>query len=75
MPIHNGCRVVAADTPTQAVQYRKLAEAIRTLVPTWNDPETRAELARMAACYERLADFIDETDKPPYLKDFHKPRH
>lgn len=44
-----------------AAQYRELVEAMRTLVPTWNDPETHAELAWMAACYERLAEIMEGT--------------
>ena len=66
---------MAVDTPTQAAQYRELAEAIRTLVSTWNDPETRAELVWMAACYERLAAFTDEAGKRRHLGDSQKPRH
>ena len=54
---------MASHTPTQAAQYRQLAEEIRTLFATWSDPETRAELAWMAACYERLADFATEAGK------------
>jgi hypothetical protein len=66
---------VSADTPTQAEQYRQLAEEIRTLVPTWNDVEIRAELAWMADCYERLADFTDETREQRPLEDSQKPVH
>jgi hypothetical protein len=64
-----------ADTPTQAAQYRQLAEDIRTLVPTWSDPETRAELEWMAACYERLADFTDQAAKRQQFGDSQKLVH
>ncbi len=60
---------VVANAETQAGQYRELAEAMRSLVPTWKDPETRAELAWMADCYERLADFADEASKRRLLED------
>ena len=53
---------MTAETSTQAAQYRELADEIWTLVPTWRDPELRAELAWMAACYERLADFTDDVN-------------
>lgn len=66
---------MSADIPTQAAQYRQLAEEIRTQVPTWNDPEIRAELVWMADCYERLADFTDDTRERRPLEDSQKPVH
>ena len=66
---------MATNTPTQAAQYRELAERVRTLVPTWNDPETRAELAWMAACYERLAYFTHVAVERRPLDDSEKPVH
>ena len=66
---------MAADTPTQAAEYRQRAEEIRTLVRAWNDPDTRAELVWMAACYERLAHFTGEAGKRQHVGKSNKPVH
>lgn len=42
---------------SRSARYRNIAEALRALLPTLKQPQSRLELQQLAEDYERLAQF------------------